>query len=125
MFIVVLGALMACLVPANAQTMQFQSTSSMRGTGSAYTPQVTAVGATSAASQATTTTESYSPAKAPGMKRGYDANGNWTPDSDDFGGGAETGESNQFPLGDAVIPLAVMALAFCGYIAIRRRKTRA
>ena len=106
----------AFVLPTMAQTMQFQSTSSMRGSGK-YVAPVTAVGATSAAS-------TYSPAKAPGMKRGYDANGNWTPDSDDFGGGAESGASEQFPLGDAVMPLALMALTFAGVIYFRKRKAR-
>ena len=96
----------------------FQSTSTMMGSGSAYSSNPTIN------ENGTASTPSYSPIKG-GPRRGYDANGNWTPDSDDFGGGAETGESNQFPLGDAVMPLTIMALAFCGYVAIRRRKTRA
>ena len=74
-------------------------------------------------SNATPAEQSYTPAKAPGgPRRGYDANGNWVPDGDDFGGGAETGESDQFPIGDAMMPLLAFALMFCGYVAIRRRR---
>lgn len=69
--------------------------------------------------------QSYTPAQAPsGPRRAYDANGNWVPDSDDFGGGAETGESNQFPIGDAVLPLLLMAMAFAGVVYFRKRKAR-
>ena len=102
----VMGVLLLSM-PAMAQTMQFQSTSAMRGTGSVYTPQVTAVGATTAPSQATTTTESYSPAKAPGMRKF------------DLGGDTEAGPS---PIGDAVVPMIAFALVFCGVIALRRKR---
>ena len=67
--------------------------------------------------------QSYSPAQTPGgPRRGYDANGNWVPDSEDFGGGAETGESEQFPIGDAVLPLMLMAMLFAGVVYYRRKK---
>lgn len=117
------GLLVMCMLlvgmPVMAQQQEWRSTSVMRTSGSAYSPQVTAVGATTVSSMATTT-ESYSPAKGP--RRAYDANGNWVPDSDDFGGGVETGESNQFPIGDAVLPLMICAAVFCGVIALRRKR---
>ena len=99
---IVAAALMA--LPATAQ--EWQSTSAMQGTGSSLTPQVTAVGATTAQEMATTTTGN--PAKAPTGPRRIEP---LTP----------TGDPN--PLGDAVLPLLLMAFAFCGYLYLRRKKT--
>jgi len=114
MMIMVLGALIACLVPAAAQNPQeWQSTSAMKGAGSSYSSQITAVGATSALSEATTT-DSYSPAKAPnGPRRGYDNT-------------AEPGDAEEgSPIGDAVLPLMLMAMVFTGVIYFRKRHARA
>ena len=106
--IIMAVALMA--LPAMAQ--EWQSTSTLQGTGSNYTPQVTAVGATTAPTIATTT-ESYSPNKAPsGPRRGFDV-------------GGESGRSDEFPIGDAVLPLLLMSLAFAGVIYFRKRHARA
>lgn len=105
--IIMVVALIA--LPTMAQEDQWQSTSSMQGSGSNYSSQITAVGATDINSLATTT-NSYSPAKAPGGPK------------KDFDHGAETGKSDQYPIGDAVLPLLFMAIAFGGYIAIKRRK---
>ena len=106
------GVLIVCLLPLVAFAQQdWQSTSVMQGSGSTYSPQVTEVGATSVASEATTT-ESYSPAKAPSGRRKTLING---PESD----------QGPSPVGDAVLPLMLMALAFGGYIAIKRRKLTA
>ena len=57
---------------------------------------------------------SYSPAKAPGSgpRKGFD-----TPD--------EPGQSDEFPVGDALLPLLLMAVAFCGVVYLRRRKSTA
>lgn len=113
-------ALMA--LPTMAQEDQWQSTSSMQGSGSVYSSQVNAVGAVGVSSMATTT-DSYSPAKAPGgPRRGYDANGNWVPDAQDMETAGDTGQSDQSPLGDAVLPMLLFAAAFCGVIAFRRRR---
>ena len=106
--LVMVALLVGAPVTTQAQNMQFQSTSAMRGTGSVYTPQVSEVGATTAPSQATTT-ESYSPAKAPGIRKGFDT-------------GAETGQSDESPIGDAVVPMIAFALVFCGVIALRRKR---
>ena len=57
------------------------------------------------------------------LRRGYDANGNWIPDGDDFGGGAETGNSTQFPIGDALLPMMIFATLFAGVFYLRRKKT--
>jgi len=106
--IIMAVALMA--LPAMAQ--EWQSTSTLQGTGSNYTPQVTAVGATTVPTIATTT-ESYSPNKAPsGPRRGFDV-------------GGESGRSDEFPIGDAVLPLLLMSLAFAGVIYFRKRHARA
>ena len=109
--ILVLGTLMACLVPAYAQTAQeWRSTSSMPTSGSPLAPQVTVVGATTIAEPATTT-ESYSPAKAPnGPRKGFLDPSNPGP------------QSNEDPIGDAVLPMMLMALAFGGVMYFRRRK---
>lgn len=99
--IIVAAALVA--LPATAQTAQeWQSTSVMQGTGSNLAPQVTAVGATGVGEMAITTTENYSPAKAPARHKAPPIN----PD----------------PLGDAVLPLMLCACAFLIYRASRRRK---
>ena len=105
MMIIMAAALIA--LPTMAQ--DWQSTSAMQGTGSNYAPQVTAVGATDVNSVATTT-ESYSPAKAPGGPRRDKING------------ADDKPSSQSPIGDAVLPLLFLSLAFCGVIYLRRRK---
>ena len=107
--IMVLGALTACLIPANAQTSMEWQSATLQGSGSAYAPQITPVGATSAVSEATTT-QSYSPAQAPaGPRRGFDV-------------GGETGRSDESPIGDAVLPLMMMAVLFSSVVYIRRRK---
>ena len=107
MMIIMAVALMA--LPAMAQQPDWKSTSTMQGTGSAYAPQVMEVGATTVPTIATTT-ESYSPNKAPsGPRRGFDH-------------GGETGQSTEFPIGDAVLPMMLMAVVFCGVIALRRKQ---
>jgi hypothetical protein len=64
--------------------------------------------------------ENGSPARAP--RRAFDAEGNWVPDSDDFGSGAETGGAvENFPLGEPWA-LLLMAAAFGTVIHIRNRK---
>ena len=108
--IMIIMAVVLYALPTMAQNMEFRSTSTMQGTGN-YVAPVTAVGATSAAA-------SYSPAKAPGGPRKNNYN-------DLFDKGADTGQSSESPIGDAVLPLILMALAFGGFIAIRRRKLTA
>lgn len=103
------GVLIVCLLPLVAFAQQdWQSTSVMQGSGSTYSPQVTEVGATSVASEATTT-ESYSPAKAPSGPRRTLVNG------------PESGQGPS-PLGDAVLPLMLMAMLFAGVVYTRRKK---
>ena len=111
MIIIVLGALMACLVPATAQNAQENQwkTSTMQESGSAYSSNVTAVGATGVASMATTTSST------PQVTSG--------PRKDKIGGG-EYGQSTESPIGDAVLPLLLFAAAYAAYSASRvyRRK---
>lgn len=104
------GVLIVCLLPLVAFAQQdWQSTSVMQGSGSTYSPQVTEVGATSVASEATTT-ESYSPAKAPSGPRRTLING------------PESGQGPS-PLGDAVLPLMLFAGAFlCMRVFLKRKR---
>lgn len=104
----VIGMLLVSM-PTMAQ--EWESTSSMQGSGSAYSAQVTAVGATSAADMGTTTTANYSPGRPGQIRKGFDT-----------GGDTQPGPS---PIGDAVLPLAFMALAFAGVIYFRKRRARA
>ena len=107
--IMIIMAVALVALPAMAQDCQ--STSTMQGTGSVYSSQVTGVGA-SGVSEMATTTESYSPAQAAaGRRRGRNP-----------GDPGYDTKSDQSPLGDALIPLMLMALAFGGYIAVKRRK---
>ena len=98
-------------LPTMAQQQQeWKSTSTLQTSGSNYAPQVNAVGATTVGEMATTT-ESYSPAaKAPGGPR------------KDFYHGPETGQDTESPIGDAVLPLLLMSLAFCGVVYLRRKR---
>lgn len=88
---------------------EWKSTSPMMMSGSALSPQVTEVGAEYAASVATTT-ETYSPNKAPSGPRREKILG---PQDD---------PANQFPIGDAVLPLTLMAVAFAAVVALRRKQ---
>lgn len=102
--ILVLGMLLVGM-PTKAQMMEWQSTSTMQGSGN-YEAPVTEVGATTVPSEATTT---YSPAKVSGGPRKSFG------DNKDAG---QTGDPNS-PLGDALIPLMLCA---CAYLIIRARK---
>lgn len=97
--------------PLTAQNAQeWQSTSSMLETGSSYTPQVNAVGATTVSEMATTTTDTYSPASGPNRAK------------KDFNNPGEYGQSEESPVGDAMLPLMLCALAFGGVVVFRRRR---
>ena len=97
-------------LPTMAQQQEWQSTSAMQTSGSNYTPQVNAIGATTAPYVATTT-ESYSPENAPSGPRRV------------MGHGTDAGsQSEEFPIGDAMLPLMLCALAFGGVVALRRRR---
>lgn len=101
MILVVMVAALA--LPAMAQSSQdWQSTSTMRGAGSAYSSQVTAVGATSVEEMSSTTAM----ASEPGGPRRI---------------GPTHGEDNPNPVGEPVLPLLLMAAAAAGVIYLRKR----
>jgi len=102
------GILMVCLLPltALAQQQEWQSTSTMQGSGSAYSSQVTAVGATGVNSLAGTAASA--PANAPTGPRRVGSTELSDPN-----------RSNESPIGDAVLPLMLCAGA---YLIIRARK---
>ena len=104
------GILMVCLLPLAVSAQEWQSTSTMQGSGSAYSSQVTAVGATGVNSLAGAAASA--PANAPTGPRRVGSTELSDPN-----------RSNDSPLGDAVLPLMLMALAFGGVVAFRRRKT--
>ncbi len=100
-------------LPTIAQQQEWQSTSAMQTSGSTYTPQVNAVGATTVGEMAFIT-ESSSPAKAPsGPRRMGESSRN--------PGDVSTG-STESPIGDAMVPLLLMSFVFCGVIALRRKR---
>ena len=90
---------------ATVQQEAFQSTSTMTPSGSAYssTPTLNIDGTASY-------DEASAPAKAPGKRK--------------IGPGASetVDEKDKVPVGDAVLPLMLMAAAGAGVIALRRRR---
>lgn len=107
--IMIIMAVALIALPTMAQQQEWKSTSTMQGTGSSYAPQISAVGATTVSEMATTT-ESYSPAKV-GPRRSKDDPGEVEPFIDPGS-----------PIGDAVLPLLFMALAFAGVVYYRRKR---
>ena len=113
MILVVMVAAFA--LPTMAQNFEaqqpnatFQSTSTMMGSGSSYmsNPTINEYG--------TASSPSYSPAQASGGPRRV------------IGTNPDGGEgSEDSPLGDAVLPLLLMALAFVGVITLRRKRKAA
>ena len=94
---------------ASAPSATFQSTSSMPGSGSEYSsnPTLNADGTAAYLGEANSSSETnHQPRRA---KKDGDEN---NPEI--------SGEDN--PIGDAVLPLALMALAFGAVVAVRRRK---
>lgn len=104
----------AFALPTMAQTfgnqdqpnVQFQSTSTLQGSGSTYSanPSLNADGTAASPAKAPA-----GPAKAMGLP----------------GMPSTEGDQGNTPVGDAVLPLMLMALAFGGVIYLRRRKARA
>ena len=116
MMTMVAGMLMVCLLPlaAFAQQQEWKSTSSMiQNGGSTYSSPVTPVGTTAVPAMATTT-ESYSPSKAPasgGPHRSIEYNQEF--DDNDEGS----------PIGDPVLPMVLCAIAFAGFVYFRRKRS--
>lgn len=113
--VMILMAVALIALPTIAQQQEWKSTSTMQGAGSTLSPNVQQVGAVHVSSMATTT-ESYSPAKAPGMMRREEG-------QDDRNPGEATTGSDQSPLGDAMWPMLLCAVVFCGVIALRRKRS--
>ena len=115
-FMMILMAVALIALPTMAQQKEWQSTSAMQTSGSNYTPQVNAIGAEGAYQMATTTTtNTYSPGRAHRAKKEGEENP-WGQNQD--GGDKDQGS----PIGDAMLPLMLCALAFGGVIAFRRRR---
>ena len=108
----VLGALMACLVPSVAHAQNFKSTrddkkvETQRGlttgayTGTVYEP----------FSSATPSDPGTTATPPTGPRKSFDV-------------GGEQGRSSESPIGDAALPLTLMALAFTGFLFLRSRRT--
>ena len=103
--VMILMAVALVALPIIAQQQEWQSTSSMQTSGSTYSPQVTAVGAEAPAAQSSVGTPSRGPMKVGGLP---DAPGT-------------SGQDNT-PIGDAVLPLTLMALAYALMVFFRSRK---
>ncbi len=113
MIIVVMVA--AYVLPTMAQSAQEWQTSTLQGSGSNYAPQVTAVGAVSVPSEATTTTASYSPGRSGHIRR--DGGG------DPWGTNQDAGETDEgSPIGDALLPLLLMVMVYGVGCTVYRRK---
>ena len=101
-------------MPVMAQQQEWKSTSTMPGVSSTFTPNVQEVGAMYVPSMATTTTDTYSPNDATGGPRRL---GNF----DDVPEGGE--QENSYPIGDAVLPMLMMAMLFAGVVYFRRKRS--
>ncbi|MBQ6984646.1 MAG: hypothetical protein IJQ20_06930 [Paludibacteraceae bacterium] len=80
-------------------------------TGTNYNGTVYEPFTTSAPSEytASSSTESYNPAHAAGRRKGFDTPG-------------DLNQGDEYPIGDAMLPLLLMAVVFCGVIYLRRKR---
>ena len=112
----VMVLVVAIVLPTKAQisgqmstpVIAFRSTSMMAGSGSAYSssPMLTENGLAT-----------YSGAPSGPRRGGAGTPGAGTPTTPGAGE-----KENQFPLGDAVLPMMLMAILFAAFITLRRRK---
>ena len=110
--IMIIMAVVLIALPTMAQ--EWQSTSTMQTSGSAYSSQVTEVGATVVESQATTTAN-YAPGRPGHIRR--------ETNDDAWGNNQDPGKTdNNPPIGDAMVPLLIMSVVFGGVIALRRKR---
>ena len=95
--------------PLNPPLMQ--STSTLE-TGKAYKGTVYEPFNNSVPSEQSEVGKQYAPGNknGNGPRRGFDT-------------GAETGQSEEYPIGDAVIPMMILLGAYCAYCFVRRRRT--
>ena len=96
---------------AQQPTATFQSTSTFTGSGSTYSSNPTIN------ENGVATTPSYSPARSSGPRRTQSSGDPWGQNQD----GGDTSEEGS-PIGDAVLPLLLMSLAFVGVTYIRKRR---
>ena len=98
-----------------APSATFQSTSTMSGSGSSYSANPTLSG---------NGTATYNGASAPssGPHRAKKNNEGGEFEEEDLGDDPN-GPGN--PIGDALLPLLFMSLAFCGYLYLRRKRSEA
>ena len=118
---IVTGLLIACL-PVNAQTLPWQSTSTMQDSHSGFTPSVTNVGAQKA---------NFIPMISTSTMRQVEAlaTPEWDIDNSNHKGnvrrgfdtGGDTGQSDESPVGEPWI-LLLFAAALAATTAIRRRR---
>lgn len=106
----VAGVLMACLLPLGTYAQDWRSTSTMPASGSEYSSQITSVGASDAYDITSPTSGETGTTGARGPRR--------------IGGtpGNPGGQSEEFPIGDATLPLLLFAAAFAATVAIRNRR---
>ena len=108
--VMILMAVALIALPTMAQQDQWQSTSSLPTSGSSYTPQVTPVGAQAPAQQSSVGAP-YTPSITGGPNRSIEGNNeNW-----------QEGDEGS-PLGDGLIPLTLLALAYALVVYLRKRK---
>lgn len=111
--VMIIMAVALIALPAMAQQQEWQSTSAMQGSGSSYSSQVTAVGASEVSDMGTTTTSTPNNGPRRAKKEGET-------EGSEFGRGQTGGYQDPgFPIGDAW-PLALFAVLFAAYIAVRK-----
>lgn len=115
--VMIIMAVALVALPTMAQQQEWQSTSAMQTSGSNYVPRVNEVGAEYVNPLAKTTSEKYSPANPPSGPYREQAVGDCGRDP----GEASEG-SDQSPIGDAMLPLMLMAMLFAGVVYTRRKK---
>ena len=93
--------------PAQPDNQVFQSQQVMQG--GAYRGTVYEPFSTTTPSEQSVVGASHAPANAPGPRRTFDH-------------GGDSGQSEEYPIGDGMIPLLLCAGVFCGVVYYRRRK---
>ena len=104
-----MSVLAQSFAPARVANEPIQSQPMM--TGGSYSGTVYEPFSNVAPSEYNSSNETYSPAKAPGGPRKA------------FDTGAETGQSTEFPIGDGMLPLMLMGIAFAMFVYFRRKQT--
>lgn len=101
---------MVCLLPLATNAQDWRSTSTMPASGSEYSSQITSVGASDVYDITSNTSKETETEGLHGPRRVGNTPGN--PGS----------QSEEFPIGDATLPLLVFAAAAAATVAIRNRR---